>query len=84
MINGKRIVIVMPPYSAAKTLATTLRELPEAVDLVLVVDDHSSDETVSVAQKLELKVFAPTGTMATDVTSRPVVARRSELAQTSS
>jgi len=58
MINNKRIVVVMPAYNAAKTLEQTVREVPEAVDLVLVVDDHSGDETVRVAQNLGLKVFA--------------------------
>jgi len=58
MINQKRIVVVMPAYNAAKTLERTVRELPECVDLVIVVDDHSRDETVRVAQNLGLKVFA--------------------------
>ena len=58
MINNKRIVVVMPAYNAAKTLEQTVREVPETVDLVLVVDDHSGDETVRVAQNLGLKVFA--------------------------
>ena len=58
MINGKRVVVVMPAYNAAQTLEKTVRELPEVVDLVIVVDDHSSDRTVRVAQDLGLKVFA--------------------------
>ena len=58
MINRKRVVVVMPAYNAAKTLEKTVRELPDGVDLVIVVDDHSSDETVRVAQNLGLKVFA--------------------------
>jgi len=58
MINCKRVVVVMPAYNAAKTLEKTVRELPDTVDLVIVVDDHSRDETVRVAQDLGLKVFA--------------------------
>jgi glycosyltransferase involved in cell wall biosynthesis len=58
MINHKRILIVMPAYNAAKTLERTVRELPDTVDLAIVVDDHSSDETVRIAQNLGLKVFA--------------------------
>ena len=58
MINLKRVVVVMPAYNAAQTLEKTVRELPDSVDLVIVVDDHSSDETVRVAQRLGLKVFA--------------------------
>src|SRR6516162_9771742 len=57
MINGKRVVVVMPAYNAAQTLEKTVRELPDVVDLVIVVDDHSSDRTVRVAQDLGLKVF---------------------------
>jgi glycosyltransferase involved in cell wall biosynthesis len=58
MINHKKIVIVMPAYNAAKTLERTVRELPDTVDLALVVDDHSNDETIRIAQDLGLKVFA--------------------------
>ena len=32
MINGKRIVVVLPAYNAEKTLEATVRELPEIVD----------------------------------------------------
>ena len=58
MLNGKRIVVVMPAYNAAKTLSQTYSELPrDVVDDVIVVDDGSSDETVRVAQDLGLIVF---------------------------
>jgi glycosyltransferase involved in cell wall biosynthesis len=57
MINGKRIAVVMPAYNAAKTVETTVRELPDIVDLKILVDDHSSDETVRIAEKLGLRVF---------------------------
>lgn len=57
MISHKRIVVVMPAYNAAKTLEKTVRELPDTVDLVIAVDDHSRDETVRIAQSLGLKVF---------------------------
>jgi glycosyltransferase involved in cell wall biosynthesis len=57
MINGKRIAVVMPAYNAAKTVETTVRELPEIVDLKILVDDHSSDDTVRIAEKLGLRVF---------------------------
>lgn len=52
MINGKRIAVVMPAYNAARTLEATLSELPEVVDLRILVDDHSSDRTVEVAQAI--------------------------------
>jgi glycosyltransferase involved in cell wall biosynthesis len=57
MINGKRVAVVMPAYNAAKTLEKTVQELPELVDLKILVDDHSTDATVNVAEKLGLRVF---------------------------
>src|ERR1700739_1858656 len=56
MINGKRIVVVLPAYNAARTLEATVRELPETVDETILVDDHSSDETADVARRLKLTV----------------------------
>src|ERR1700684_1898430 len=56
MINGKRIVVVLPAYNAARTLDATVRELPETVDETILVDDHSSDETVAMAHRLHLTV----------------------------
>src|SRR5690349_6342499 len=48
----------MPAYNAAKTLHMTYAELPrQAVDLVIVVDDGSSDETVQIARQLGLEIF---------------------------
>ncbi len=57
MINGKRIAVVLPAYNAEKTLEATVRELPEVVDACILVDDHSKDRTVEVAQKLGLQYF---------------------------
>lgn len=57
MINGKRIVVIMPAYNAAKTLEDTVNQLPESVDLKILVDDGSVDETVQIAKKLGLKTF---------------------------
>jgi glycosyltransferase involved in cell wall biosynthesis len=56
LINGKRIVVVLPAYNAEKTLEATVRELPELVDERILVDDHSSDETVAMARRLNLIV----------------------------
>ncbi len=56
MINGKRIVVVLPAYNAEKTLEATVRELPEIVDECILVDDKSHDETVAVARRLGLTV----------------------------
>src|SRR5580698_1730702 len=54
MYRGKRIVVVMPAYNAAKTLVQTFDEVMEqgVVDRVIVVDDASRDATTAIAQKL--------------------------------
>ena len=58
MLNGKKIVVVMPSYNAARTLARTVEEVPrDIVDEILLVDDASSDETVNLANELGLTVF---------------------------
>jgi glycosyltransferase involved in cell wall biosynthesis len=57
VINGKRVVVVMPAYNAAKTLEKTVRDLPDIVDTTIVVDDHSADRTVQIAGELGLQVF---------------------------
>src|SRR5437762_8008986 len=57
MLNGKRIAVVFPAYNAEKTLEATVRELPELVDIRILVDDHSRDQTVAVAQRLGIPVF---------------------------
>lgn len=57
MINGKRIVVVLPAYNAEKTLRNTMDEVPEIVDQCILVDDHSSDRTVELAQELDLPCF---------------------------
>jgi glycosyltransferase involved in cell wall biosynthesis len=55
----RKVVVVMPAFNAAKTLQRTCSDLPkESVDLVILVDDGSSDDTISVAQGLGLEVFA--------------------------
>jgi glycosyltransferase involved in cell wall biosynthesis len=57
MINGKRIAVVFPAYNAEKTLEATVRELPNLVDIRILVDDHSSDRTVEIAHQLGLQFF---------------------------
>jgi glycosyltransferase involved in cell wall biosynthesis len=58
MLNGKKIVVVMPSYNAARTLARTVDEVPrEIVDEILLVDDASKDETVDLANEMGLTVF---------------------------
>src|SRR6202023_868256 len=57
MINGKRIAVVFPAYNAEKTLEATVRELPDLVDIRILVDDHSSDRTVEIEHRLGLQSF---------------------------
>jgi len=53
MVNGKKVVVVLPAYNAAKTLETTYKEIPQAfVDDVVLVDDASWDDTSRVAHDL--------------------------------
>jgi glycosyltransferase involved in cell wall biosynthesis len=47
----------MPAYNAAKTLEQTVTEFPDIVDVKILVDDGSTDETVQIANKLGLQVF---------------------------
>ena len=59
MINGKRVLVVLPAYNAAKTLEQTLNEVPPGVvDEFLLVDDASRDDTVAEAQRLGIPYIA--------------------------
>ncbi len=54
MYNDQKVIVVMPAYNAAKTIKKTYEEVmaQAIVDLVIVVDDRSTDQTVSIAEKL--------------------------------
>lgn len=53
MLNGKKIVVVMPAYNAALTMERTYKEIPfDIVDEVVLVDDFSKDNTSDVARQL--------------------------------
>lgn len=54
MYRGKKIAVVMPAYNAAKTLVQTYDEVVEqgVVDVVIIVDDASRDDTTAIAKKL--------------------------------
>lgn len=57
--RSKKVIVVMPAYNAAKTLAKTLADVPgKWVDDILLIDDASKDNTVELARELRLKVFA--------------------------
>ena len=56
MIANKKVTVVLPAYNAAQTLEKTYKEIPlEIVDDVILVDDHSTDETSIVAERLGIK-----------------------------
>ncbi|MFZ2630308.1 MAG: glycosyltransferase family 2 protein [Desulfosalsimonadaceae bacterium] len=54
MFNNKKVIVIMPAYNAAATLKRTFDEVmaQQIVDLVIVVDDASHDETTRIAQSL--------------------------------
>jgi glycosyltransferase involved in cell wall biosynthesis len=56
MYKNQKVVVVMPAYKASLTLAKTYSEIPfHVVDEVVLVDDHSPDNTVEVAKNLGIK-----------------------------
>ena len=57
MINGKRVAVVMPAYNAEKTLEITVRELSEVVDIKILVDDSSKDQTALLSKRLGVLTF---------------------------
>src|SRR5919112_860773 len=50
-----KVVVVMPAYNAQHTIEKTWREVVahDVVDLVVVVDDASQDDTVKLARGLD-------------------------------
>jgi glycosyltransferase involved in cell wall biosynthesis len=61
MLNGKKIIVVMPAYNAEKTLEKTYHEIPfEIVDEVILVDDASRDRTSEIARKLGIHTIVHT------------------------
>ena len=56
MIKGKKIIVVLPAYNAAKTLEKTYNEIPfDIVDEVILTDDCSRDNTIEEAERLHIK-----------------------------
>jgi glycosyltransferase involved in cell wall biosynthesis len=58
MLNGRKIVIVLPAYRAEKTLLRTYADIPhDIVDEIILVDDASNDSTVEVARDLNIRSY---------------------------
>jgi glycosyltransferase involved in cell wall biosynthesis len=60
MFKNKKIVVIMPAYNAAKTIERTYHEIveQEIVDLIIIVDDASHDETTAIAKTFKnVKVY---------------------------
>ena len=58
MINGKKVVVIMPAYNAAKTLKQTYDDIYKSfVDEIILVDDNSQDETLEIAKELGIKTI---------------------------
>jgi glycosyltransferase involved in cell wall biosynthesis len=58
VVNGKRVMVVLPAYNAARTLERTLTDVPPGVvDEFLLVDDASQDSTVDEAKRLGVPVI---------------------------
>ena len=56
MINGKKLVVVLPAYNAARTVRQTIDETPtDIVDEIILVDDASQDDTVAIAESLGVR-----------------------------
>ena len=53
-----KVVVVMPARQAARTLEQTVSSIPrDSVDEIILVDDSSTDETVELARRLQLRVI---------------------------
>ncbi|HEV8458964.1 MAG TPA: glycosyltransferase family 2 protein [Methylomirabilota bacterium] len=58
MAAQPKVVVVMPAYNAGRTLRLTYEELPkDTVNLVILVDDGSTDATLEIARELGLEIF---------------------------
>jgi len=56
MLNGKKIIVVLPAYNASLTLERTYAEIPfDIIDDVVLVDDNSPDNTIEVGKRLGIK-----------------------------
>ena len=58
MLEGKKIIVVMPAYNAERTLRQTYNDIShDIVDEIILVDDFSTDKTIQVAKELGIEVY---------------------------
>jgi glycosyltransferase involved in cell wall biosynthesis len=55
MVNGNKVIVIMPAYNAKSTLKSTLDEISvDVVDEIVLTDDHSMDGTAELAKRLNI------------------------------
>jgi len=58
MIRGKKVIVVMPAFNAERTIEKTFAAIPhDIVDEVILTDDRSKDNTVTISRLLGIKTF---------------------------
>lgn len=51
MYHGFRIAVCIPAHNEQNFIEQVIKSLPDFIDYIIVVDDHSTDETYSILQK---------------------------------
>lgn len=55
MLNGKKVVVIMPAYNAEKTLEQTYNDIyHDIVDEIILTDDNSFDKTKELSKELKI------------------------------
>ena len=62
MINGKHTAVVIPAYHAEKMLAVTVGEIPDPVDIRILVDDHRQSHSPAAVDCWSSSTIAIMGT----------------------